>query len=544
MKRWATHPAIIVVLLVSLLLGCGSVFLAGKATRDWSLHWIAPQALVSGTSGNDYASGATPTGWDAVWTDNQGHAMLSRFKQNGTRAISDLRLAGSGTQFSLAYANGADVIAWRQDFNGGSELRVAVSKPGSLPFYRTLVAGTQPLEHPIVVAVPQGAIVLFSRQHPAFDVYFSRISLAGRVSSPRRLTQARSYALLPQAVIDTPGMFRLLWMDRTADGTAFNLLTARFSLAGAQIGKISHLDKIGGATGADHQSTPVRWGLTLARSGEDTWAAWSGDQGLMVATWRGARLVDSHVALPIAPSPAVALSLSAQKRELIWQQPTDTGSILYSVPLDTVGYPTAAPDRVAFEAAIDEQPTPVTVAGQPAVLWQSTPGSGSAVRLEVSQFSPQQLGPPNLWTRLGFGLANPFASLALLLVGGFTVGVLLTVGNLLLLLAMIALYLAGARVIQGRWRWYGYTALLAVALYLLIITLGAPYPPVIAFNAFSPGLGLMAIAGMTVFVLAISFTWLRRIDDVYRAAVMAFVALFFLAFLQALTIIQGAIGQV
>jgi hypothetical protein len=55
--------------------------------------------------------------------------------------------------------------------------------------------------------------------------------------------------------------------------------------------------------------------------------------------------------------------------------------------------------------------------------------------------------------------------------------------------------------------------------------------------------GIVTVAGLAVFILVLMREALGRMDDIYKAGAMAFGALYFIAFLQALMIIQDQIGQ-
>ena len=185
---------------------------------------------------------------------------------------------------------------------------------------------------------------------------------------------------------------------------------------------------------------------------------------------------------------------------------------------------------------------PVTVGGTPAVLWQSHPTKTSITRIELSRFSPATFPAPSLGARLGLGLANPLGSVAVLIVGSFLFGVVLTVANILLVLLCVLLFVVLFRRLQTSWKWYAYAAALVLVLYSVFVVLGAPSPPVLFLVSLSGTAGTVTLVGLVLFLLVLMQRFLARMDDVYKAGALAFAAFYFIAFLQAVMIIQDQIG--
>ncbi len=544
MKNWGRAQwAGVTLILVLLPLVCGVVFLANNAPRTWSLHWVAPRTEIQNTAATAYVTTATRNGWEVLWSRPSGSMVLSRFDRVGQSTGPDTPIAGNPASLALARAGNMDVAVWRQDYNGGSKLLAATILPGHKPVYRVLASGVWSLEHPQAFAVGSGVDVIFAWQRPAFNVYLVRISATGAVSSPRALTHVSGYAFDPRAVLTPQGTVQLLYFNQCCSPPTFHLEDAFYSSQGQPLGKPRVLDTVASILEQNQGTVPNNWGLDVIRSGPQVWAAWSSDAGIQVASWRDNRLFFDSVAVPGPPPASLALAVAGSQRELVWERMSNSNVILETVPLGPDGSPTSAPDRVAYESGIAGLPQGIPGQQPATVLWQSSPGASGA-RIEESHFSPSPISAPSLWARFGLGVADPIGNMFLLLFGAVALGVLLTVGNVLVVFALLLIYLISARTVGGRWKWVAYTVGLVIVLYLLLVQAGAPFPPVIAFSQLAVGPGTLAIVAMGVFVLVSSFTVLRRVDDVYRAALMAFTGFFFLAFLDALVLIQGQLGQV
>jgi hypothetical protein len=548
MPRWLSTRALLAGLSLFLLpLVCGVVVLAGHAQRDWSLHWLAPRTIIASSSSYDYSAVTTPRGWDIAWTNPQGQLVLSRFNRLGQRLVPDVRLEGSpnATPQSLTLGRSAstDVLAWRQDTSNGSTLRVAIVTGGKAPLYRTVAAGVQPIEHPSAFTSGRNVDLVFSWQRPSFNVFLVQIHADGSTSKPVALTHSTTYAYSPHAVVDASGLIRLLYLNQCCSSSAFNVLSQRFTRTGTPVGQTQMLGQIVSIAGQGQGASPDRWGIDEAQDGQQTWGAWSGDQGLEVVAWNAARTVVSpHVLMPGTLVQALALDMDGPTGQLVWRQPFGLGTYIGTITFDRNGISTGAPDRVAFESAADDIPMPVQVGGTPALLWQAHPTKTTITRVEMSRFSAATLQAPSVWARLGFGLANPVGSFAVLIVGSFIFGVVLTVANILLVLVCVLLFVIGFRRVQRSWKWYAYGAALTLVLYGLFVVLGAPSPPVLFLVSLSGTAGTVTLVGLALFLFVLIRQFLTRMDDVYKAGTLAFAAFYFIAFLQALMIIQDQIG--
>lgn len=550
MPRSRSRLSLLAILpLVIIPVVCGVIFLAQNAPRDWSLHWVQPRTAIASTSSTDFSAVSAPHGYDIAWERPNGALVVSRFNSAGHALSAPISLKGSpeanSQSITLARSGPTDIIVWREDLQNGSRLRAAIVRPGALPVYRTLANGPWSLEHPRAFVDGNRVDVVFSWQRGSFDVYLSQIAPNGSISTPRPLTHVTTYAFNPHAVVDAAGDINLMYMQSCCQGS-MKMMYARYSDAGRLVSPPRSLATITSvSSGSNSSSTPDRWGLDIVRDGSAVVSAWSGDDGIMAAAWHNGRsVVGPHVALPGVSPPTVVYSIAGNQRELVWPQGFDLGSMLATVRVNRALMPTEEPDRVAFQGESDDVPVPVVLHNQPGLLWQAAVSGTNIYKVEESRFTPQRLGAPNAWARLGLGLANPMGNFAILLLGGLAVGVLLAAANVLLIIALVALYLVGFRKLEGRWKWYVYAVAITVVLFVLFISMGAPAPPVLFLTGFSQNSGLLALGGTLLFIVWMARTVLRRIDDVYRASLMAAGAFFFIGFLQALLLMQGQIGRI
>lgn len=550
MIQWLRgHTAVAVVPLVLIPLLLALQFLSVYAPRDWSLHWLQPRTVIASTSSDDYSSVVTPQGYDLLWTSPSNRLYLSRLDRAGQRLAPDVPLSGSPQSPTLGISGSTIVAAWRHDVNGGSRLDAAVIQPGKVPRYVTLASGPWPLEHPMAFTDGPDVGIVFSWQRTGpYNVFLSRVG-SGAGQRPVQLTHvsSNSYAFYPHAVLDSVGTIQLVFMQACCGG-GFRLVHDNFSPAGRPLGFEQSLGVITSMGGAGQSGTPASWGLDVVAQGNRVWVAWAGDQGLTDAIFdsRGHLVLSPTVAVPLATSYHLALAVAGNHRELVWEQPYNLGVYLGTISIGANGLPPAGaqPDRVAFESVSAALPQPLTLGGKPAVLYQANPSQTDVYRIEVSRFSPRVLAPPSVWARLGLGLANPIVNLVVLLVAALAFGVLITVANFLILIALVVAYFVLARLIPGGWKWYGYLVVLTVGLFLLFVRPGAPSPPLLFLTALPYHLGLLSVAGMAIFIFVLARTVLRRLDDVYQAAIMAFGAIYFIAFLEAITLVQGTVAKI
>lgn len=560
MFQWLRrHTVVAIIPLVVIPFLLALQFLSSYAPRDWSLHWLQPKTVISSTSSDDYSSVMTPQGYDLLWTSPANRLYLSRLDHAGRRLGPDVALAGSSQSPTLGVSGSTVVAAWRQDVNGGSRLDAAVIQAGKAPRYLTLASGPWPLEHPLAFSDGPDVGIVFSWQRTGpYNVFLSRVGPGhpsdtraapqrGTRARPVQLTHVSSYAFYPHAVLDAAGNIQIIYLQACCGG-GFRLVHDRFSLAGRPLGSERSLGVITSMGGGGQSGTPASWGLDVVAQGTRVWVTWAGDQGLMDAAFdsRGRLVLPPTLAAPLQTTFHLAFTVAGGHRELVWEQPYELGVYLGTIPVGANGLPPAGakPDRVAFESVSAALPQPLRLGGKPAVLYQANPSQTDVYRIEVSRFSPRVLAAPSVWAKLGLGLGSPVVNLAVLLVAALAFGVLITVANFLILIVLILAYFVIARLTPASWKWFVYTAVLIAALFLLFVRPGAPSPPLLFVTALPYNLGLLSIAGMAVFIIVLAWTILRRLDDVYRAAVMAFVAIYFIAFLEAITLVQGTVAKI
>lgn len=551
MLQWLRgHAVLAVIPLVLIPLLLALQFLSSYAPRDWSLHWLQPRTVIASTSSDDYASVMTPRGYDVLWTRPSNRLYLSRLDGAGRRLAPDVALAGSSQSPTLGITGSTVVAAWRHDVNGGSRLDAAIIRPGKVPRYVTLASGRWPLEHPMAFADGPEVGIVFSWQRTGpYNVFLSRVGPSPRQRRPTQLTNvsSSSYAFYPHAVLDSEGIMQLVYM-RACCGGGFRLVHDNFTRDGRALGSERSLGVIESMGGGGQSGTPTSWGLDVVAQGNRVWVAWAGDQGLMDAAFdsRGHVVLSPTVAVPLATTYNLAFAVAGNHRELVWEQPYDVGVYLATISVGPDGLPPASaqPDRVAFESVSAALPQPLRLGAEPAVLYQASPSQTDVYRIEVSRFSPRVLAPPSIWARLGLGLANPAVNLVVLLVAALAFGVLITVANFLILIGLVIAYFVTAWLIPAYWKWYAYLAVLIAGLFLLFVRPGAPSPPLLFLTALPYRLGLISVAGVAIFIFVLAWAVLRRMDDVYRAAVMAFGAVYFIAFLEAIRLVQGTVAKI
>ncbi|MDQ2741796.1 MAG: hypothetical protein M3Z66_05810 [Chloroflexota bacterium] len=540
-----SHTSVAVALLIPIPVILSLIFLVNYAPRDWSLHWRQSSVVVKSSSNNTMASVNTPQGYAILWTNPAGGLILSQYGRDDVRIAADVPLLGSPQSLALGRTGTTLVAAWREDFNGGSSLRAAIVRPGRRPLYRTLVTGIWPLEHPDAFTDGRDVGIVFSWQRSGvYNVFLSRVGV-GRPAPPVQLTNVGVYAYNPHAAVDSTGTIHLVFMNACCGGGFFRLVHERFSPEGRRIGVQSSLDEIP-LGGPGQSAAPDTWGLDVRRDGSRIWIAWAGGSGLTVAAFdsRNHLVVPPTDVLPLGTSMNLTFATAGNERVLVWEQTYDLGIYLAAERIGANGKPLGPPDRVSFESGFVALPLTVSGAGQPAIVYQANPAKSDVSRIQVSRFSPKPLSPPSVWARLGLGLANPLGNLVVVFLGAIALGLLITVANFVIIGVLFLAYLVISWLIRTGWKWYLYAGILAVALYLLLVQPGAQSPPLLFLTVLPHTLGLLAVAGMAIFVVFLARAILWRMDDFYRAVLMAFVAIYFFAFLEALTIVQGTVSKI
>ncbi|HZS93834.1 MAG TPA: hypothetical protein VFA78_03485, partial [Chloroflexota bacterium] len=204
-------------------------------------------------------------------------------------------------------------------------------------------------------------------------------------------------------------------------------------------------------------------------------------------------------------------------------------------------------ERVNFDSGGDvASPEAVIRGGRPQVLWEKVTANGAVVEGTVYHHAQ----PPDLTTRLGLNIGNLWGNLLFIVVAGLGFGVVITTANVLLLGILIALWLPAGR-LPPLVRWPVYIA--AVAAVLAWIFVARPAPPgwIAVISALGTRSGWFGntVAGLVAVAAAIFVSgWLSRAfwsrqDDLVRAVLTAISAVYVIAVLAAVAIVQAQLQQ-
>jgi hypothetical protein len=278
------------------------------------------------------------------------------------------------------------------------------------------------------------------------------------------------------------------------------------------------------------------------------WGAFSGGDGAEVF------MLDRKGRIAIPPAsidrtgtlpPSLSLVVNGRAGYLLWQQPYDLGSYIDSEEFDMRLAPAGGPERVSYEAATDSGPAAFLVGGQPVVVWQSTQSGGEATFEDTRRRSGVE---PSLAQRLGLGLGNPWEDLAVLVVTSAGIAAITTTINILIVFGLALLGFFAVKLLSrvpGKWALYG--LVLGLALYLTFVSPGGPtivLTPMPSMGLRALPFGLLAAAAAAAAMTWLGVVALRRIEDVYRAGLMALTGVYFFAFVEAIVFIQQRLGYI
>jgi hypothetical protein len=537
---------------LALFSASGIIFLAAHAPRTWASHWKSPVTIAHGAGAAEFGAAREPHGWDILWVnDNNASLVLSAAANNYRPQVVD---RGDVSEPSLLRVGHDEVAAWVHDTNGGSAVMAAEWSSGHAPHTFNVISGPQPTEHPYVFADgPRRFGVVFSSQgHGNFENYVAWVRPGvARATTPVRLDTAEYYSFYPRAASVGSGSFSVLYLDQCCHQQLWNVLLRTFNGAGRPTSRLHRLYQIVGY--GNNQSIPNQWGEDIrSDSAGHVWGAFSGDTGIWLfeAAADGSILKGPVLLDPQAGSPeAVDLELTGTHPGdggyLLWEQVYDLGSYVASQRFDAQLRPVGGPERVVYGSGSQTNPHAALVNGEPQAIWQ-TVSRGTGSSFDTTEYRTGV--SPTLAQRLGLGLGNPWAELAVLLVGALGVATLTTTMNIVLVIVIgFGGWLALRLLSRVRSRWVIYTCLLTLVLYYVFVTPGGP----LFFLDTIPSLGLAAMPfGFIAAVGALGFvSWvgsvaLKRIDDVYRAGIMAYLGVYFFAFLEAAVFIQQRLGYI
>jgi len=189
-------------------------------------------------------------------------------------------------------------------------------------------------------------------------------------------------------------------------------------------------------------------------------------------------------------------------------------------------------------AAID--PHAAAVSGKIYILWDKARLSGSTIM--ETRFGPSR--PPDLLTHLGLNVGNPWVDAGLVLGGSIGAGVAIGLANVAIVILLLLVWGAISLVVPHRLRWLAYA--IAIGLVLVWLFNPAASPPWFVFVIHDlrwPGGWIAALGGTFVAIWSGLFLF-RRFESVFRAVSIAFAAVFFVAAMYAVTLIQTEITQI
>lgn len=530
------------------------IFLAARAPQTWAAHWTPPSRVGLAAGQNEFGAARASSGaWDTLWINDDAHTVV--FTAPASRSGRSTSLVidhGDVLEPTLLRVGQYEVGAWVRNRNGATDLMGAILEPQRARRVFRLISSSQPIEHPYLFqGTRQSAHLVFSWQRFGnYDVFLLTMPLtrvASPLTAPIRLTHSQYYSFYPRAVASTDGHITILHLESCCQQQVWHVVLDRYDWFGRHAGTSRSLGAITGY--GDGTSIPSQWAEDLRRDSTGAiWGAFAADGGLYVFKLAadGRLLGAPRLLVPMSPlSTSISLGVEENGGDLFWEQTYDLGTYVESQRFGGDLGPVGAAERVAYESAAESNPHAFMIAGKPQVIWQAI-GQGLRSHFELSTF--RHSSQPTLAQRLGLGLGNPWSELALLAVTSIGVAALTTVGNIILVFALALLGLVAMRLLRPLpGRWLIYTLLLSGVLYLTFVAPGGP----ILFLSTIPSMGLGAVPfGVIAALGALAFMgWMglvamRRLEDLYRAGLMAVLGVYFFAFVEAIVFLQQRIGYI
>ncbi|HLJ65998.1 MAG TPA: ABC transporter permease [Chloroflexota bacterium] len=461
------------------------------------------------------------------------------------------------SRLSLAVEGGEELGVW---VSGDSTSVDGALVAGDRIQRLRLNGGNGSVQEPFIAAAPGGFAVVYSWQpgsSNATRVYETFVSASGTVSPPRLLVASPRLGLFPHAIADARGRLDLFWMDY-AGNDEWNWRFRRFTAGGVPLGRVFTLEQVGYAPmglqiHVIQDAVPYTWSFD-ARSDPhgNIWAAWGDDQGVSVAEW------DKRGSLTYPPTPiqtmtgtsgtSVPLPFSLVPEAKGFQVYYQSGTVKDGASsIRMQGYDANANAIAPYDERIDYagggaeiDPTAFTLGGRTYVLFDKVRVDSGT--LEGTVYGPAR--PPDLLTRLGLNIGNPFVNALLVLVGSVGAGICIALANVGLVLLLLLVWGVIALVVPSPLRWPVYGAILALVMVWLFNPSATPPGFVFIIHDLGwPGGWLAALGGAFVGIWS-GLTMFRRFESVFRALSMAFAAILFVAALYAVTIIQTEITRI
>lgn len=484
-------------------------------------------------------------GWTLFYIDAGDRIDLREVAAGGATLL--VQTVARGVDFTstpaMARNAGRTLGAWAQERNGATTLMLAyLGSHRSRPF---ALNHSGLVEHPDIVPTPGGGFdVLFEWQHPGnFDIFLASIPRgATHPAFIRRLVRSPAYGFYPRGAVDGSGHLDILYLELCCQQRNWLLDFQRFDQSGRHLGRAVTLSSIAGLNGA----LPEQWGIaTAAGAGGSVWGAWLSDQGVALARWgpTGRMQIKPHLiwsGLPDFTTPTLALAAGPRGGTAYYTYPGQLGTLLGAVRFDAAGRAGGAELVASDSGGSVSQPRAGMLNGRPQVIWQKQENPATIV-MDGSVYRPEG---PSVAHRLGLDNGNVWANILFVAVAALAAGALLAAANVPTLALLVLAWVPVSRLVPERARPAAYLTL--VTLILAAIFALPPSPPAWVFAI--PPLGrtdsLLAVAGG----IAVSAWMGRRLlgdaEGVFRAAGMAFIALYFIASMGAALIVQGVLGQV
>jgi hypothetical protein len=533
---------------LALFFAAAIIVLAARAPRTWATHWTNPRAVSA--AGGEYDYGAVRTssgGWDLLWADGASQKLVFTVDRGGGRSYSVSVDSGDVSEPDLVKVGGREIGVWVRNENGRTLLMGAYLGPGPRVHLYQLLASTAPLEHPYLVRGLSGtAVVVFSWQlYGNYDVFLSPLGPGPLRIIPRRITKAEYYSFYPRAIADAHGVIHMLHLESCCSQKTWQVVYDRYDLRGDHLGSTKTLSTLESLPNA----TPAQWPEELAvdRAG-NVWGAYAGDAGMYLfeASPNGMiRRPPIQMYAGDGRPNSLALVLGRTVGYLAWEQSYDLGTYIDTRRFEIKSGAPSATERAVYASGSQLQPHAFVEGDTATIMWEATDQSRNST-FQTSTY--RSAGTPTLAQRIGLGLGNPWEEVAVLLLGSLGFATLTTTVNILWVLMLTLVGILTIRVF--RWlpsKWLVYACVLACILFLVFVSPGAP----ILFLDTMPAsglavmpFGLMAFIAVLAFVTFMAAVPLRRVDDAYRAGLMAFVGVYFFAFVEAVVFIQQRLGYI
>ncbi|HEY8687132.1 MAG TPA: hypothetical protein VIO57_16140 [Chloroflexota bacterium] len=537
---------LLVIPVLGLFFASAVIVLAARAPRTWASHWTNPATVSPASGAYDYGAVRRPRGgWDLLWADDASQTLVFTERRGGRTRSVELD-SGDVSQADMVRVGNRDLGVWVRNDNGRTVLMGATLGPGPSRRVAQLLSSSAPLEHPRLVRTARGVILLFSWQlYGNFDIFLSPLNTSRLKLAPRRLTKSAYYSFYPRAIADTHGVLHMLHLESCCGQKSWHLVYDRFDLHGNRLGA----DKVLATLETLSSGGSAQWPMDLAidRSGH-IWGAYAGDAGLYLfeASSNGALLRAPFQVDTLDGRPnSLSLALGGSSGFVAWEQSYDLGTYIVADQFDAGAPSPSSPERAVYASGSQLEPRVFVTGDAATIMWESTTQAGGQTFQTVTY---RTASGPTLAQRVGLGLGNPWEEIALLVLGALGFATLTTTVNILWVLVLTAVGILTIRLF--RWlpsKWLVYACVLAILLFFVFVSPGAP----ILFLDTLPAtglavlpFGLMAFGAVLGFVIFVGEVPLRRIDDAYRAGLMAFFGMYFFAFVEAVVFIQQRLGYI